>query len=1137
MKSLLARLLLVVSAAMVPAMALQSYTWAEARHNRQRLVADEALRLARLVSAEQQRIAEGADQVLNVIASAPPVKENRPAECQRLLANLLHGSPRYSGAAVSGLDGHPFCAPGGFDRATDFSDRAYFRRALQTGGFAIGDYTVGRWSKQPAIHMARPFTDNSGTVAGVVDVAVSVSWLADQLDRLALPPGAAVSVGDRNGTILVRYPGGRFLGGQQGRANSFGLQGGGHGLDPMEALDGRPRIIAEAPADDGLKGLTVRVGLDRDSTFPGVAQADRAGLLLIVLGAGLALAVTAMAGTRLFRRPLGRLLSAADRWRTGDLSARTGIEADSSEFGRLAGAFDGMAAAHEAREGALRTALESTTDGVIVLDRDWRFTYLNRHAKAALAGGRDLLGCVIWDVFPEDPGSPFADALRTAAANGGPAQVNHCFTPLGAWFEVYAYPSEDCLTVFFRDVTEERRMAAALRQTEAHFRATFEQAAVGMAQVGLDGTWLRVNGKLCDITGYAREDLIGGRVSDITHPEDLDADIAQAGALLEGRLATCRAEKRFVCKGGAVVWVNRTVSLLRDPDGRPECFIAVLEHITDRKRAEEALRESETRLQLAREAAGFGVWDWDIVSGARIWSDEQWRLHGRAPLRGGPDLDTWRESIHPGDRDRVFAERDAAVASPSCIFDTGYRVLCDGGSVRWLLAKAKVVRDVCGNPVRMVGVSLDVTASRETEAALRRLGSELEARVRDEVAAREAAQARAAHAERMHALGQLAGGIAHDFNNVLQGVAGAASLIERRPADQAAVRRLARLTLEAAERGASITRRLLAFGRRGDLRAEAVDVPPLLDGLRDILAHTLGAALDIRVSHPPDLPAIVVDKGQLETVLVNLATNARDAMPAGGRLTFSAGAETVPPCGPAHPSGLAPGHYVRLAVTDTGAGMDAATLARAGEPFFTTKDVGSGTGLGLPMARGFAEQSGGALLVESSPGQGASITLWLPARSDGGPAHATPASGTAAAVPEAGASGGAPCVLVVDDEDLVREIIAEHLEDAGYRVLAASGGAAALALLASGEAVDALVTDLSMPGMDGLALIRAAQARCPGLPAVLLTGYAGAGAALAVGGAISGAFSLLRKPVGSAQLADRVAALLASRALATPAPA
>ena len=390
-----------------------------------------------------------------------------------------------------------------------------------------------------------------------------------------------------------------------------------------------------------------------------------------------------------------------------------------------------------------------------------------------------------------------------------------------------------------------------------------------------------------------------------------------------------------------------------------------------------------------------------------------------------------------------------------------------------------------------------------------------------------------------HALGQLAGGIAHDFNNVLQGVAGAASLIERRPADQAAVRRLARLTLEAAERGASITRRLLAFGRRGDLRAEAVDVPPLLDGLRDILAHTLGAALDIRVSHPPDLPAIVVDKGQLETVLVNLATNARDAMPAGGRLTFSAGAETVPPCGPAHPSGLAPGHYVRLAVTDTGAGMDAATLARAGEPFFTTKDVGSGTGLGLPMARGFAEQSGGALLVESSPGQGTSITLWLPAEASSRLAAAgrRPAQGVAAPARVPATDGEAPCVLVVDDEDLVREIIAEHLEDAGYRVLAASGGAAALALLASGEAVDALVTDLSMPGMDGLALIRAAQARCPGLPAVLLTGYAGAGAALAVGGAISGAFSLLRKPVGSAQLADRVAALLASRALATPAPA
>jgi CheY-like chemotaxis protein len=265
-------------------------------------------------------------------------------------------------------------------------------------------------------------------------------------------------------------------------------------------------------------------------------------------------------------------------------------------------------------------------------------------------------------------------------------------------------------------------------------------------------------------------------------------------------------------------------------------------------------------------------------------------------------------------------------------------------------------------------------------------------------------------------------------------------------------------------------------------------------------------------------------------VLVNLATNGRDAMPEGGRLTLSADTEIVPPTGLAHPFGLAPGRYVRLTVADTGVGMAPATLARLGEPFFTTKGVGVGTGLGPPMAKGFAEQSGGPLRVESTPGKGTTVTLWLPAAA---PVEGT---GTAESRDAAGATAdgasNAPAltrVLLVDDETLVRETLAESLHDAGYGVLVAEGGARALALLVSGAAVDILVTDLSMPGMDGLSLIRAAQEEHPGLPAVLLTGYAGDSTTLAMGGAITGAFSLLRKPIRIHELDDRIQALLATR--------
>jgi signal transduction histidine kinase/ActR/RegA family two-component response regulator len=416
---------------------------------------------------------------------------------------------------------------------------------------------------------------------------------------------------------------------------------------------------------------------------------------------------------------------------------------------------------------------------------------------------------------------------------------------------------------------------------------------------------------------------------------------------------------------------------------------------------------------------------------------------------------------------------------------------------------------------------------RENEAVLLTLTDTLEVRVRKEIAERETAQARAAQAERMQALGQLAGGIAHDFNNVLQAVGGAASLIERRPGDENAVRRLARIAMEAAGRGSSVTRRLLAFGRRGDLRAVPLDVYALLHGLREIFVHTLGAGIKIDVAVQARLPLVLADKGQLETALINLATNARDAMPEGGQLTFAAETEFVSAAGMAHPAGLQPGRYVRLSVTDTGTGMDAATLARAIQPFFTTKAMGLGTGLGLPMAKGFADQSGGALSLRSSPGQGTTVELWLPEAGADLVPHMPDSLLAATSLAAPAEVARQPVrVLVVDDEVMIRDVLARQLGDAGYEVVTAVDGASAIGLVEAGEVVDVLVTDLSMPGMNGLAVIRAAQELRPGLPAILLTGYAGDGAALAMGGSVNGAFLMLRKPIPAQDLIDRIQAVL-----------
>ncbi len=278
----------------------------------------------------------------------------------------------------------------------------------------------------------------------------------------------------------------------------------------------------------------------------------------------------------------------------------------------------------------------------------------------------------------------------------------------------------------------------------------------------------------------------------------------------------------------------------------------------------------------------------------------------------------------------------------------------------------------------------DLAAVAVSELSLRRLASELEARLRDEAAAREAAQARLAQSRRLEALGQLAGGVAHDFANVLQAVQGAARLAaERLERDPGSARGLLDLIGDASRHGASITRRLLGFARRGELRVEAVDAAVLLKELEEVLAYTLGASgPHIRIEAVPGLPTVLADKGELEAVLVNLATNARDAMPQGGTLTLVAVAEDIVGDDTPLPAGLRPGRYVRLSAADTGTGMDGATLTRAAEPFFTTKPEGEGTGLGLAMARDFAEQAGGGLAIASEPGRGTTVTLWLPSAAE-----------------------------------------------------------------------------------------------------------------------------------------------------------
>jgi signal transduction histidine kinase len=399
-----------------------------------------------------------------------------------------------------------------------------------------------------------------------------------------------------------------------------------------------------------------------------------------------------------------------------------------------------------------------------------------------------------------------------------------------------------------------------------------------------------------------------------------------------------------------------------------------------------------------------------------------------------------------------------------------------------LRAKVKVFCELYRKTrqLELLNAELESRVEQRT-AELAQANADLERRVEERTREREMALAQVHEMQKMESLGQLTGGVAHDFNNVLMAVLGNLDLITHNLADQGAVKRLAEGAIQAAERGATLTRRMLAFARRQELRPEAVDVVRHVNGMVDMLRRSLGPTIEISVDFEQTLALIRVDPNQLELAILNLALNARDAMAQGGSLTISARRQSVEANGVAN---LAPGDYVRITVDDTGVGMDESTLKRAPEPFFTTKGVGKGTGLGLSMVYGLAAQSGGAARLTSRPGNGTTVEMWFPVAGTGDPRERQ-------VTPEIAAGPTASCsVLFVDDDPMVSNSTVAMLEQLGHRVLVAPSGALALDVLRLEPKIDLVITDHAMPGMDGMELAARIRAFKPGVPIILASGYA-----------------------------------------------
>ncbi len=562
--------------------------------------------------------------------------------------------------------------------------------------------------------------------------------------------------------------------------------------------------------------------------------------------------------------------------------------------------------------------------------------------------------------------------------------------------------------------------------------------------------------------GYDSEEIIGQHFSRFYTPEDRLIGLPQRALDTAAREGKFENEGWRVRKDGTRFWAHVVIDPIRSPSGELLGFAKITRDLTERRQAEAAIQSHEEQFRLlVQSVTDYAIYMLDAKGFITSWNQGAQRIKGYAP-----------QEIIGQHFSRFYAEEDRAAGEPARALAAaaregryekeGVRVRKDGTTFQ-----AHVVIDPIRDPIAgVIGyakVTRDITERKKAQRDL------------------EQAQQALFQSQKMDAIGQLTGGVAHDFNNLLMAILGSLELAKKRLPADSPIARLLDNAVQGAQRGSALTQRMLSFARRQSLDPKPIDLAALVTGLVDLLERSIGPGVRIQSRFPPSLGLVQVDENQLELALLNLTVNARDASQDGGVIEISAREERVEI---GHPTGLSPGDYTCLSVTDHGEGMDAETLARAAEPFFTTKGVGKGTGLGLPMVHGMAEQIGGRFVLKSRKGEGTVAEIWLPAATFA-PQAENPKSPSGG---EAGPSHRLK-VLAVDDDSLVLFNTTAMLEDLGHLPLEAHSGQEALAILEETE-IDLVITDQAMPHMSGAQLIAAIRAKRPNLPVILATGYA-----------------------------------------------
>jgi PAS domain S-box-containing protein len=613
-----------------------------------------------------------------------------------------------------------------------------------------------------------------------------------------------------------------------------------------------------------------------------------------------------------------------------------------------------------------------------------------------------------------------------------------------------------------RELSQRLLAERARTESEAQHLSAIEQIKDhAIFSLSADGKATSWNEGVRRVLGFEEHEFIGLAAERIFLPEDVDsgvpwrelAEAAENGVASNDRWMRRKDGTRFFANGSTSALFNEKRELIG--------FTKVMRDETASRQTQEALKASETRYRLVAKASREAIWDWNILTGELTWNEGMETLFGYRPGNLEPEIDWWRRQLHPDERKRVMDSIATAIERGEDYWTADYRFRRADGQYAIVTDRGVISRDDHGRAIRMLGTMADVTERRRTDEKL-------------------------SQAQRMEAVGRLAGGIAHDLNNMLTAIVGFSTLLDQELEPDDSRRRDVAEIIKAADRSAALTRSLLAFARREIIQPEAVDLNRIVMEMGRMLRPAMGESIQLEMALEPIEGTVFADRGRLEQVILNIALNARDAMPAGGRLSIATrSVELGPADALRHPgTEIIPGRYVKLTITDSGQGMDAPTLARIFEPFFTTKQVGEGTGLGLSTVYGTVKQAGGFVWAYSEPGHGTAFTVYLPETA------VRTAPGVHDNRERPVSYGGSERVLIVEDEEIVRDLSLRILASEGYQCVTAATGTEALALLEQdAHPVDLVITDIVMPGMGGRELARAVSQRYPQARILFTSGF------------------------------------------------